>query len=95
MNKRIKKKNDIKRFDEFFFKAENLVTTLDYYFKHSHYDFFLHCIHCLDLFDFDIYWEEYDKWIGSTNGKRYWSYVRKKNNIPKYLGYKNKVIKYK
>lgn len=92
MNKRTKKKNDTKRFDEFFFKAENLVATLNYYFKHTHYSLFLHC---LDLPDSDIYWEEYDKWIGSTNGKRYWSYVRKKNNLPKYLGYKNKVIKYK
>ena len=52
MNKRMKKKNDLKRRNDFLEKAESLVTTIDYYFKHTHYSLFPRC---LDLPDSDIY----------------------------------------
>ena len=86
MNKRIMKKKDLKRRNDFLEKAESLVTTVDYYFKHSHYGFFLHCLdlHGSNIYS-DIYWDEYDKWISSTNGKRCWTHIMKKNNIPKHI----------
>ena len=88
MNKRIKKKNDDNRiFDMYLVATIKLaVERADTYARLEGYK----------EAD-DIFWryceEEYDKWTKLPRGKRCWTYILKKHNIPKYIGYKNKTFR--
>ena len=88
MNKRIKKKNDNDRiFDKHLKVVVRLATEVaDAYARLEGYKEAN-----------DIFWrnceEEYDKWIKLPCAKRCWTYIRGKNNIPKFVGYKNKTFR--
>lgn len=88
MNKRIRKKNDNDRiFDRQLEVAIGLaVERADAYARLEGYKEAN-----------DIFWrnceEEYDKWVKLPCGKRCWTYILKKHNIPKYIGYKNKIFR--
>jgi len=87
MNKRIKKKNDLDRmFDKIKIvislatKVENTYAHLEGYKEAD-----------------DIFWknceEKYDKWTKLPRAKRCGTYILKKHNIPKFIGYKNKITR--
>ena len=88
MNKRIKKKNDNDRIFDVHLKVAirlatevaNTYARLEGYKEVS-----------------NIFWrncgEEYDKWIKLPRGKRCRTYILKKHNIPKSIGYKNKTFR--
>ena len=88
MNKRIKKKNDNDRiFDRLLKVTTRLATEVaDTY---AHLEGYKEAN--------DIFWrnceEEYDKWVKLPRGKRCWTYILKKHNIPKCIGYKNKTFR--
>lgn len=76
MNKRIKKKNDYERRNDLFCEAVRLIDDYMTIYAHlvgreNH--------HYAD----DIFWSGYDKWNKSLSGRRTWSYLLKKNNIPR------------
>ena len=88
MNKRIRKKNDNDRIFENHLKvairlAQEVADTYAHLEGYKEAD--------------DIFWinceEEYDKWIKLPRGKRCGTYIMKKHNIPKNIGYKNKTIR--
>ena len=89
MNKRIKKKNDVERLNEQIFKVTLELSRkfVEIYARFVGYDREIN-----DYF-WERYEEDYDKWTKSCKGKRCWTYILKKTNIPKYIGYKNKTIK--
>ncbi len=86
MNKRIKKKNNSVRINKMLFKAMDLVDEYMLVYvrlagrKNHHINFY-------------VDWERYNKWNKSISGRRTWTYILKTNNLPKYIGYKNKTIK--
>ena len=88
MNKRIRKKNDIDRINGRIFEIaiKAGIEVADTYAHLKGYEE-----------SNEIFWqnceEEYDKWIKLPCGKRCWTYILKKHNIPKYIGYKNKTIR--
>lgn len=78
MNKRIKKKNDYKRKNDMLYKAIGLIDVDMTIYAHlvgrkDH--------HYAD----DAFWNGYDEWNWSLNGRRTWSFLLKKNNIPKHI----------
>lgn len=86
MNKRIKKKNDNARINIMLFKAMDLVDEYMLVYAHltgreNHHN------------ANDDFWNEYDKWNKSISARRTWKCILKRNNLTKYVGYKNKVIK--
>ena len=86
MNKRIKKKNDNVRINKMLFKAMNLIDEYIIVYarlagRKNH------------RINFYTDWERYDKWNKSIPARRTWKYILKTNNLPKYIGYKNKTIK--
>ena len=88
MNKRIRKKNDDNRiFDRYLEVTIRLAQEVANTYAH------------LEGYEEanDIFWrnceEEYDNWIKLPCGKRCWTYILKKHNIRKTIGYKNKTIK--
>lgn len=87
MNKRIKKKNDN---DRIFDMLLEVATTLAVEVA----DTYAHLEGYKEVND--IFWrnceEKYDKWIKLPRGKRCWTYIRRKHNIPKFVGCKNKTI---
>ena len=88
MNKRIKKKNDNDRmFDRLLKVAIGL--TQEFADTYAHLEGYKEAN--------DIFWinceEEYDKWVKLPRCKRCWTYIRKKHNIRKSIGYKNKTFR--
>lgn len=86
MNKRIKKKNDNVRINKMLFKAMNLIDEYIIVYarlagRKNHY------------INFYVDWERYNKWNKSIHARRTWKYILKTNNLPKYIGFKNKTIK--
>ena len=88
MNKRIKKKNDGDRiFDRYLKVTISLAQEAADTYAH------------LEGYEEanDIFWrtceDEYSKWKKLPCGKRCWTYILKKHNIRKSIGYKNKTIK--
>lgn len=76
MNKRAKKKNDYKRKNNLLWESVRLVDEYMTVYAHlvgrkNHF------------YAGDVFWTEYAKWNKSLRGRRTWSYLLKKNNIPK------------
>ena len=86
MNKRIKKKNDFVRINDMLITAMYL--TDEYVIVYAHLVGRKNCLTTNNNF-----WNGYDKWNKSNSGRRTWNYILKRNNLPKYIGYKNKIIK--
>jgi hypothetical protein len=86
MNKRIYKKNDAVRINEMLIEAIVLIDEYRLVYARlvgrKNY-----------LTTNDDFWNEYDRWHKSNSGRRTWNYILKRNNLPKYIGYKNKIIK--
>ena len=86
MNKRIKKKNDDARINIMLIKGMDLVDEYMLVYarlagrKNHHINFYTD-------------WERYNKWNKSIPAHRTWKYILKTNNLPKYIGYKNKIIR--
>ena len=78
MNKRKRKKNSIARMNNQYWWATSFFYKLD---------------NC-----YEKYYKEkginYNTWYKSNSYKRCWTYIRKTHNIPKWIGYKNKAIRY-
>lgn len=86
MNKRIKKKNDVLRINDMLIEA--IILTDKYKIVYAR------LVGRKNLRNADIdFWNGYDKWNKSIPARRTWKYIIKRNNLPKYIGYKNKVIK--
>lgn len=86
MNKRIYKKNDVARMNEMLVKAIVLID--EYKLVYARLVGRKNCLNTNDDF-----WNGYDKWYKSNFGRRTWKYILKNNNLPKYIGYKNKLIR--
>ena len=89
MNKRIKKKNNVERTNEQIFKItlELSVKFIEIYARLVGYK------GEINVYFWERYEEDFDRWTKSCESIRCWSYILKKNNIPKCIGYKNKTIK--
>lgn len=86
MNKRIKKKNNTVRINKMLIKAMDLID--EYMIAYAHLAGRKNHLNANDDFC-----NGYDKWNKSISAHRTWKYIIKKNNLPKYIGYKNKTIK--
>ena len=86
MNKRIYKKNDAVRINEMLIEAIVLIDEYRLVYARlvgrKNY-----------LTTNDDFWNEYDRWHKSNSGRRTWNYILKRNNLSKYIGYKNKIIR--
>jgi len=86
MNKRIYKKNDAVRINKMLIEA---IVLIDEYRL-----VYARLVGRKNLLNTnDDFWNGYDKWHKSNFGRRTWNHILKKNNIPKYIGYKNKIIR--
>jgi len=86
MNRRIKKKNNIERINIMLIKAMDLIDEYMLVYarlvgRKNHHN------------ANDDFWNGYDKWNKSISARRTWRYIIKKDNLPKYIGFKNKTIK--
>jgi hypothetical protein len=86
MNKRIYKKNNTVRINTMLIKAMDLIDEYMIVYarltgRRNHFN------------ANDDFWNGYDKWNKSISARRIWNYILKRNNLPKYIGYKNKIIR--